>query len=730
MTEFLSYTVAGLSLAAILAVAASGLVLTYTTTGVFNFAHGAIGMLGAFAYWQLRFDWGWPTPVAIAVVLLVLGPLFGALLEIVIFRGLQQTTDTIKLVVTVSLLFSIIGIANWIWEPNRAYNAVKFAGPNLKIGDVPITRHELITITVAIAVAIGLRYLLYHTRAGVAMRAAVDDRPLATLHGARPDRSSMLAWAIGCSLAAMSGILFVGTIELAAVPMSLLIVNAYAAAMIGRLRSLPLTFLGALLLGLLSGYLQGYLVVKNNQYFDSTFVSAVPVIVLFIVLLVLPSARLRAQGIARTRELIPMPTMRGAVVFGAVAIAGAAFAIPLLTRANTVNMANLFGFGIVALSMVPLIGLGGQVSLAQWSFAGIGAVTMAHLGTGGSPMGLLWAFVFSAVVGALIALPTLRLSGIYLALATAAFAVFLDRWVFNLEAFDLPFTDVKISIFGTGSLSVSRLELFGYAFDTEYRQLMLMATVFALVAIFVAWLRRSPFGRRLLAMKDSPAACATVGMNLMFTKLAVFAISAGIAGLGGALMGGLARSTNPQDWEFAAGLPVFMVAVVGGIARIGGPLFAGISLATLAAIPTWPLLGSIPGINNITSVTPGFMGIGLGRNPNGAVADIREGFEPLGKRRFELIGFLVSLAALYGIVLVADVRAWWFVVGGVVLLLGFTLLASQRAAPAPETEEIAGVEFADLPLEWVGIDRPFTPEDVRALDERLGLVELGVPETR
>ena len=83
MTEFLSYTITGLSLAAILAVAASGLVLTYTTTGVFNFAHGAIGMLGAFAYWQLRFDWGWPTPIAIAVVLLVLGPLFGVFLEVV-----------------------------------------------------------------------------------------------------------------------------------------------------------------------------------------------------------------------------------------------------------------------------------------------------------------------------------------------------------------------------------------------------------------------------------------------------------------------------------------------------------------------------------------------------------------------------------------------------------------------------------------------------------------------
>ena len=262
VTEFLSYTITGLSLAAILAVAASGLVLTYTTTGVFNFAHGAIGMLGAFAYWQLHFDWGWPTPMSIAVVLLVLGPLFGALLEVVIFRGLQQTTETIKLVVTVSLLFSMIGLAQLDLGPDRSSAARRSSSTRhgrIVIGDVPITRHELITIVVAIAVAIGLRFLLYRTRAGIAMRAAVDDRPLAALHGARPDRSSMLAWAIGCSLAALSGILFVGTIDLAAAPMSLLIVNAYAAAMIGRLRSLPMTFVGALILGLLQGYLQGYL---------------------------------------------------------------------------------------------------------------------------------------------------------------------------------------------------------------------------------------------------------------------------------------------------------------------------------------------------------------------------------------------------------------------------------------------------------------------------------------
>ena len=115
--KFLTFTVVGLSTSAIYAVIASGLVLTYTTTGVFNFAQGAIGMLAAFTYWQLRYDWGWSTPLALAVILLVLAPLFGVFLEAVVMRGLQGTTEVTKIVVTIGLLAAMIGAANWIWEP-------------------------------------------------------------------------------------------------------------------------------------------------------------------------------------------------------------------------------------------------------------------------------------------------------------------------------------------------------------------------------------------------------------------------------------------------------------------------------------------------------------------------------------------------------------------------------------------------------------------------------------
>src|SRR5699024_9006507 len=124
-------------------------------------------------------------------------------------------------------------------------------------------------------------------------------------------------------------------------------------------------------------------------------------------------------------------------------------------------------------------------------------------------------------------------SGIYLALATAAFAVALDRWIFNLPDFDIG--PIHFSLFELGSTTVAPLNLFGYEFDTPSSRLMLSAVAFALVAGVVAWVRNSSFGRQLVAMRDSEAACATFGLNLLWPRLGVFMLSAGIAGLGGAL---------------------------------------------------------------------------------------------------------------------------------------------------------------------------------------------------
>ncbi len=725
MHDFLSFTITGLALGAVYAIGASGLVLTYTTTGIFNFSHGAIGMLGAFCYWEFRFAMGWPAWLALVVVLFVLAPLFGALLERVVFRGLQGTSEAVKLVVSVSLLFSMIGLANWIWKPGaRSANTFFGQDSGFSISGVEVRWFEVTRFGCALAVAGLLWYLLYHTRVGIAMRASVDDRPLASLNGARPDRSAMWAWAIGCILAALAGILLLGDINLDPTLFSILIVDSYAAAIFGRLRSLPATFLGAGALGLTVAYLSGYLPTSNRYW--STFAPAAPVVVLFIVLLALPSSRLRAHGVTRTREYFPLPTWRGVALFGGIIIAGAFLALPLITNSNAITASQLFAYAIIALSLVPLIGLAGQVSLAQYTLAGVGAVAMANLGKGGTPMGFVWAILISAIVGALIALPALRLSGIYLALATAAFAVFMDEWVWNLPPFHILGTHETVSFFSTGSIPVAQLNFFGLQFDTEKKQMVLGAILFVLACCVVVWIRRSAMGRRLLAMKDSEAACATVGMNLTSTKLAVFAISAGIAGLGGAYLGGVQTTTTSSDWGFTRGLPIFMLGVVGGIGRIGGALFAGVSFTALQAMPAWPLFQSRflhfnTWYGNLSAVTPGLMGVGLGRNPNGAAADIREGFEPILHSR------LVTAACAAGIGLswlVAWRRhsGWDFIIGITIVMLaaaGAGTVRMMRLRAAADADKPKPV-----PIEWVGIDRPFTTADREGFDRELGFTEV------
>ncbi|HEV3226474.1 MAG TPA: ABC transporter permease, partial [Acidimicrobiales bacterium] len=389
MQHFLLLTITGLCTAGIFAIAASGLVLTYTTTGVFNFAHGAIGMLGAFTYWQLHVHFGLPTWLSVLLVLLVIAPALGAFLEVSIMRRLQGTSEATQLVVSVSLLAAALSLGLLIWSPQEAHPITRFwEGSNLDILGVSISWHQAFSFLVAVVVAIGLRLLLYRTRAGVTMRAAVDDRPLAALNGARPDRSAMLAWAIGCSLAALAGILTAADLTgLQHLLLTLLIVNAYAAAMIGRLRSLPLTFLGAVILGLADAYGNGYLP-KGNAYF-SGFRPAIPVVILFLVLLVLPQSRLRGHAAARTREWFPLPTYRGSVTAAGLLLLAVGVVSTLVTDADALQLTRLFGFAIIALSLVPLVGYGGQISLCQMSFAGIGAVVMAHNGAAGQPLTLV-----------------------------------------------------------------------------------------------------------------------------------------------------------------------------------------------------------------------------------------------------------------------------------------------------------------------------------------------------
>jgi branched-chain amino acid transport system permease protein len=259
--------------------------------------------------------------------------------------------------------------------------------------------------------------------------------------------------------------------------------------------------------------------------------------------------------------------------------------------------------GVIMLSIVMLTGYGGQVSLCQLTFAGLGAFAMSKVGgTGGSLLGLLAAVGLTAGVGALVSLPALRLRGLYLALATLAFAYGMDNAFFN-----------NIRVFGVSlSLPVARPHVPGVSLKSNSSYLVLLSLVFTALAIGLLAIRRSRFGRRLIAVNDSPSACVTLGIGMTGTKLAVFTLSAAVAGLGGALYGGAQGAVAPNDFSFIVSLTLLLLAVAWGVRTIGGMLVAGVLYAL------GPLLQQhLTQPRDVVLLLVGLAAIGVSQNPEG-----------------------------------------------------------------------------------------------------------------
>jgi branched-chain amino acid transport system permease protein len=734
--------VLGLPFAGIYALAASGLVVVYTTTGIFNFAQGAIAMFMAYVFWQLTSAdaWGLPVWLGFLLVVLVIAPIFGIALDRLIMRHLQDKPLVVQLMVTVGLMFALIGLANMIWsqdqshqtpflfstlrnKPGDSFLGVDFTWSRLlvvffgfallaavvrvwrrsstlvivlvsvgaallfgalvnvfwdqgatvggvQIGGTLVFWHRIAAVVLAIIVAIAMRFLLFGTRLGVAMRAVVDNRDLAALEGARASMVSSAAWAIGCSLAAIAGIILAPEVtDMGTGTMSFLIISAFAAAVVGRLRSLPLTYLGAVILGVVTaGYVPQFLTFSGRW---TNVSAAIPTIMLLIVLLLLPRAPLRFGRIGAIRRIERVSTIRDTAIGMAFLVLIIVFLGYFLSTTNINRFALGMCTALVALSLVPLTGWAGQVSLAPLAFAGIGAAAYTRLpdgrhsahalvfvglvaaavvfvglwtvlrrpavaaiaavvagvgsgaayhafGAPGSVWMLLFAGLVTAPVGALLALPAMRVQGLYLALVTLAFAFSVDA-MFYAQPFAA----------GNGQRNVPAVHLGGWTFSTPRAFLYLVTIVFGLVGIGVVALRRSPFGRRLVALRDSEAASVTVGVNVFETKVAVFSLSAAMAGFAGAFVAmnhGVFAQPQNNGFDTILGIPIVLALVIGGVGFVAGALFAGMfGLATQLIQDNW----HISLWTSLIYLAPGLAVLGIIQNPSGAVVPIGEGFARL-----------------------------------------------------------------------------------------------------
>ncbi|HEX4864538.1 MAG TPA: ABC transporter permease [Acidimicrobiales bacterium] len=588
-SQIFTFGIEGLVYGCLYSLAASGLVVTYVTSGVFNFAQGAMGMFMTFTYWQFAVAWHVPMVLSLLLVLLVIAPLGGALVERIAIRPLYGASLGLSLMVTLGLLLGILGAADALWSPQVTRHLPDLLGTGaVRVFGLAVTYFQLFVFGASVFVAVAW-FVFNRTRVGLTMRAVVDDKDLTARAGANPIRSAQLSWALGASLAALAGILIAPLQYLDQFNLTFLVVTGYAAAVVGRMKSLPLTVAGAMFLGLIQSYAVGYLPVSLLSNLNPV----IPFVVLFLALLVLRQDRLQTARPAATRIRRDMglwPSVAMGVAFVGVTV----LLSNVLSAGNVLNYGEGVVLGVVMLSLVLLTGYGGQVSLCQMTLAGFGAFAMGNVFGGDSVFGLLAAAALPAAVGALLALVALRLRGLYLALATLSFAYAMDSLFFN-----------KVLGYG-GILDVGRVWT-----KSQKGFLIEASVIFAALAIGVLALKRGSFGRRLAALNDSEAASAAIGMNLRATKLMVFTIAAAIAGIGGALYGGWQKEVGPSDFASLFSLLVLLLITLAGINTVGGAFAAAMFYAFT------PVINNHVHIPQFQFLLVGLGAVFLGLNPGG-----------------------------------------------------------------------------------------------------------------
>jgi branched-subunit amino acid ABC-type transport system permease component len=566
VNDLLPFIVVGLATGAVYGLAGVGLVLTYRTSGVFNFAHGAIASAGAYAFYEMHTKHGLPWPLAVFVGVVLLGPAMGVLLEL-IGRRLSGQTAALRVVATVGLLLIVLGLATIIYGPATITLPQFLPTKTFEVASVNVGWDQVILVAVGVVASIALTVILRRTRLGMAMRGVVDDPSLLELTGLNAVGVRRSAWIIGSMVASASGILLAPVLGLDPLLLTLLVVQAFGAAAVGRFRSVGLTFAGGLAVGIAAALSQRYV-----TDFPSLlgFPPSVPFFVLFAILLASKKGSLFEVGEVRrqaTGHLTPLPAAwrRAALVAGAAVVA----TIPFVVGAKLQVWISGAAYVVIFLSLGLLVKTAGQVSLCHAAFVAVGASTFSHLRVDAHlpwPVALLGAALVAVPVGAIVAIPAIRLSGVYLALATFGFGILLERMVYR-----------TFLMYGSeGNLLAPRP---GGVSDKVY--FFVAVGVVVLAAVFTRRLQRGRLGRLLEAVADSPKALTSLGASVTTALVLVFCASAFLAGAAGGLLASGAGTAGSSGLGAFQSLLWLTVIAMAGNRVLSSSVIAAVLLAVL-----------------------------------------------------------------------------------------------------------------------------------------------------
>jgi branched-chain amino acid transport system permease protein len=430
---------------------------------------------------------------------------------------------------------------------------------------------QFTTVAVALGLALGTAAVLRWTTFGTSMRAVADDPDAARLWGINVNRVMSVSWIAGSAMGAIAGVLITPQINFDPISLTIVVIYAFTAALIGRLTSLPWTVVGAFFLGLAQTY-PGIFSSNSGTGYAVTFA----LVLLTLAVLFRPGSGLRHR-IAAGREYVPVPATDNAPVRRGVVAAAVAVSVLLPLSFSGYSQylaAETLIVGLIVLSLVVLTGLVGQVSFCQYSFASIGAFTVGSLVNGHG-----WNFwpalalgvVCSIGVGVLVGIPALRLSGLFLAILTVSVALFFDNFLLAPGTWD-GFSG------GISSWMVGRPTFLGASLYGGYAFYLFALGVFLAATLAVWNLSRSKTGRVLRAIRNSEVAAATSGVNLTAWKLAAFGVSAGLAGLAGGLLAPLIGSVSPGSFSFQQSLTVVAIAIVVGVRSVAAGAVGGLFL--------------------------------------------------------------------------------------------------------------------------------------------------------
>jgi len=588
MSTVLLFLILGAGTGAAYALTSLGIVLVYRGSGLLNFAGGAMGMVGTFAYWQLHDHNHVPLVPAIIIGVAVSGLL--GFVAFLLTKPLANASQLIRVVLTLSLLVVLQGLVGLHWRSDSNYSANAFLPTkSVKFDGFGVGIDRFIIIGTVCLLTLVVWAVYKYTRFGLATTAVSENSDALATLGWSPNMVAGVNWVIGAMLSGFSGILLAPTLGVSIGLATSLLLPALAAAVIGNLSSFPLTLAGGLIIGMLQSELQRYLKIGG---IGSGLGNVVPFLVIIAVVVV------RGRGLplrSHLYERLPRVTT-GEVQWRRLAfylVAG--IVVLLLIPTDWVQaLTAMMTAAIVLLSIVAVTGFGGQISLTQWAMAGLGALFAGQLISHGMPtlVGMLIGALAVVPVGAVIGLAALRARGMSLAIATLAF---------NVSIVTLVLSNEKLTG-GFAGLQVGGVSLFGFSLDATFnprRYAIFTVIVFTLLCLGMLNLRKGRAGRRLLAVRANERAATALGISVRGAKLAAFCLGSFLAGLGGILTMMMFPVALFSQYDSFTSIQLVSNSVLGGVGYVLGPIMGAMGQA---GGPIGKIFQSISS-NNVNLVT-------------------------------------------------------------------------------------------------------------------------------